>query len=54
MAENKTKPTTKSVPEFLEQIEDPGRRADCKIISALMEKLSGSKPNLTIERLKAN
>ena len=43
MAENKTQPTAKSVPEFLEQIEDPKRKADCKTISALMEKLSGSK-----------
>ena len=46
MAENKTQATTKSVPEFLEQIEDPGRKADCKTISALMEKLSGSKPKM--------
>lgn len=46
MAENKTKPTTKSVPEFIEQIEDPKRRADCKTISALMERLSGSKPKI--------
>jgi len=45
MAENKTQATTKSVPEFLEQIEDPGRKADCKTISVLMEKLSGSKPS---------
>jgi hypothetical protein len=46
MAENKTKPTTKSVPEFLEQIEDPKRKADCISISALMEKLSGSQPKM--------
>ena len=46
MAENKTKPTTKSVPEFLEQIEDPKRKADCLTIAALMEKLSGSKPKM--------
>jgi len=46
MAENKTKPTAKSVPEFLEQIEDPKRRADCLTIAALMEKLSGSKPKM--------
>jgi len=46
MAENKTKPTTKSVPEFLEQIEDPKRKADCKTISALMERLSSSKPKM--------
>ena len=46
MAENKTQPTAKSVPEFLEQIEDPKRRADSKTIAALMEKLSGSKPKM--------
>jgi len=46
MAENKTQPTAKSVPEFLEQIEDPNRKADCKTISALMEKLSKSPPKM--------
>jgi hypothetical protein len=46
MAENKTQSSAKSVPEFLEQIEDPKRKADCKIIAALMEKLSGSKPKM--------
>ena len=46
MAENKTKPTSKSVPEFLEQIADPKRKADCIAIAELMEKLSGSKPKM--------
>lgn len=46
MAENKTKPTAKSVPEFLEQIEDPKKKADCMSIAMLMEKLSGSKPKM--------
>jgi hypothetical protein len=46
MAENKIQPTAKSVPEFLKQIEDPKRRAECKTIAALMEKLSGSKPKM--------
>ena len=46
MAENKTKPTTKSVPDFLNSIEDPGRRKDCLAISALMEELSGSRPKM--------
>ena len=44
MAENKTKPTAKSVPEFLEQIEDPGKRADCLSISRMMERITGSEP----------
>ena len=46
MAENKTQPTTKSVPEFLEQIEDPIRRTDCITVAALMERLTGSKPRM--------
>ena len=46
MAENKTTPTTKSVPKFLEQIEDPKKRADSKAISALMERISGSVPKM--------
>jgi hypothetical protein len=46
MAENKTKATTKSVPEFLEQIEDPKRKSDCITIAAMMEKLTGSKPKM--------
>lgn len=46
MAENKTKATAKSVPKFLEQIEDPKRRSDCITITAMMEKLTGSKPKM--------
>lgn len=46
MAENKTKATAKSVPEFLDQIEDPKRRSDCITIAAMMEKLTGSKPKM--------
>lgn len=46
MAENKTKATTKSVPEFLEQIEDPKRRADCMTVTGIMERLTGSKPRM--------
>jgi len=46
MAENKTKPTTKSGPEFLEQIEDPKRRTDCMTVARMMERLSGSEPKM--------
>ena len=46
MAENKTKATAKSVPDFLNSIEDEGRRKDCLAISALMEELTGSKPKM--------
>ena len=46
MAENKTKATTKSVPEFLEQIEDPKKRSDCVTIALMMERLTGSQPKM--------
>ena len=46
MAENKNKATAKSVPDFLNSIEDEGRRKDCLTISALMEELTGSKPKM--------
>jgi len=46
MAENKTKPTAKSVPEFLEQIEDPGRNADCLALTRMMERLTRSVPRM--------
>lgn len=46
MAENKTKPTAKSVPEFLDRIEDPGRKADCLSIAALMERVCRAKPRM--------
>ena len=36
MAENKTKATSKSMPDFLNQIEDPGRKADCLTIAGLI------------------
>ena len=41
MAENKTKPTNKSVASYLAEIEDPVRQADCLIITNMMEELSG-------------
>jgi Domain of unknown function (DU1801) len=46
MAENKTKPTAKSVPEFLDQIADPQRKADCLVIADLMEELTGAEPKM--------
>ena len=46
MAENKTKPTPKSVASYLAEIEDPVRQADCKTIAAMMEELTGSKPKM--------
>jgi len=46
MAENKTIPTAKSVPEFLNHIADPRRRDDCLAVSEMMERLSGSQPKM--------
>ncbi len=51
MAENKTKATTKSVPDFLKSIEDPVRKNDCLRILSLMEELSGSKPKMWADSL---
>ena len=46
MAENKTKPTAIPVAEFLEGLEDPGRRIDCMQIVALMQEITGSEPKM--------
>lgn len=44
MAENKTKPTTNSVPAFLDACADGERRADAKALARLMQKITGDKP----------
>ena len=44
MAELKTKKTGASVSEFIDSIEDPQRRKDCKAIAALMRKATKAKP----------
>ena len=41
MAENKTKPTTQSVPEFLGTVEHPVRRADAWTLLDLMSEVTG-------------
>jgi hypothetical protein len=46
MAEQKTKPTNQSVKEFLNQIPEPERRADCFAVAKLMEEISGEKPTM--------
>src|SRR5688500_8411506 len=46
MAELKTKQTEASVEEYLDTIEDPGRRADCAAISALMKKVTKFEPRM--------
>lgn len=42
MSDLKTQPTGKSVREFLDAIEDPARRADCKAVAKLMRRVTGS------------
>jgi hypothetical protein len=44
MAENKTQPTTNSVPAFLEGCADEVRRADAKALAELMQKVTGNEP----------
>src|ERR1700678_3451336 len=44
MAENKTKPTTSSVPAFLDACTDQARRTDAKALAKLMQKVTGSEP----------
>ena len=44
MAENKTKPTWLSVPEFIESIDDPVKQRDCKTLVQLMSELTGAPP----------
>jgi hypothetical protein len=46
VAENKTKPTAKSVPDFLDSIADPSRKEDCLTMAAAMEEITGSKPKM--------
>lgn len=44
MAELKTQKTKASVAAFLNAIDDPGRRADCKAVAKLMSDVTGEKP----------
>ncbi len=41
MAENKTKATVQSVPDFLQAIEEAERRADCQQLDRIMSKVAG-------------
>jgi hypothetical protein len=43
-ADLKTKPTLSSVPAFIGALQDPVRRADAKVLAALMRKATGEKP----------
>lgn len=46
MTEAKTQPTNQSVTEFLNQISDPERRADCFAVAKIMEEITGEKPKM--------
>jgi uncharacterized protein DUF1801 len=46
MAELKTKPTNESVKDFLNQISDEERRADCFAVAKIMEEITGEKPKM--------
>lgn len=46
MAEPKTKRTEASVSVFLDAIKDETRRADCKAVAKLMQRVTGEKPKM--------
>jgi len=46
MAEMKTKPTGQSVAEFLNEVSDEERRADCFQVAKIMEEITGEKPKM--------
>ncbi len=46
MAENKTKPTSVSVSDYIEALPQEGKRADSKTLIKLMQRLTGEKPKM--------
>ena len=46
MAELKTKPTTASVTDFLNTVDDDERRKDCFTVVKIMQKATGEKPRM--------
>ena len=46
MGEPKTRPTSASVAEFLESIDDEERRDDCVAVARMMEKATGDEPRM--------
>lgn len=46
MADNKTQPTTASVPQFLNAIDDGTRKADAKKVAAMMRKATGCRAKM--------
>jgi hypothetical protein len=46
MAGNQTQASTASVTAYIDAIADPQRRADCKAVAKLMQKVTGAKPTM--------
>jgi hypothetical protein len=46
MTENKTKPTSASVTEFVNAIEDPQKRADARKVAAMMRRATGKRAKM--------
>ena len=46
MAENKTKPTSASVTEFVNSIDDPRQRADARKVAAMMRRATGKRAKM--------
>ena len=44
MAQRKTEKNTASVRAFVDAIEDPGRRADCRTVMKMMKSATGKRP----------
>jgi hypothetical protein len=51
MADMKTKPTKKSVEEFLNEIEDPKRKEDCYTLLGLMKEATREEPKMWGENM---
>ncbi len=46
MSEPKTRPTDVPVEDFIAAIDHPGRREDARVVCAMLEELSGRKPEM--------
>ncbi|MGC4074166.1 MAG: DUF1801 domain-containing protein [Nibricoccus sp.] len=46
MAENKTKPTTASIEDYVDSRADDQQRADCKALMALLKKITKQSPKM--------
>ena len=46
MADNKTRPTKVRVGDFLDTVENPGRRADAKKVAAMMRRVTGKRATM--------